>query len=191
MSEAHRRRKNPELVRAALIDSAGRLALEQGLASVSVEAVAAAAGVTKGGFFHHFPSKQALIDAVFEHLLADLDAAIDRQMASDPEPQGRFMRAYVELAFGADDREAARAALWISTITDEKLCATWGAWFARRLKRHGEDERGLDLELARFAADGVWFGRLANITPENGTALRDKLISMTRSQNGPSPAAAL
>ncbi|RYG89090.1 MAG: TetR/AcrR family transcriptional regulator, partial [Alphaproteobacteria bacterium] len=70
---AHKRKKQPELVRRALIDHAARLAVEQGLAAVTVQAVSDAAGVTKGGFMHHFPSKQALVDAVFTELIEIID----------------------------------------------------------------------------------------------------------------------
>lgn len=37
-----------------------KLVREQGFAATSVDALCAEAGVTKGAFFHHFPSKEAL-----------------------------------------------------------------------------------------------------------------------------------
>jgi hypothetical protein len=50
MGNAYTRIKQPELVRRALLDHAAKLAVEQGLAAVTVQAVSDAAGVTKGGF---------------------------------------------------------------------------------------------------------------------------------------------
>lgn len=50
MSEAHRRKKNPELVRSQLVESAVQLALKQALSNVSIDAVTKAAWVTHGGF---------------------------------------------------------------------------------------------------------------------------------------------
>ena len=44
--------------RTRILDAAQALVLKQGYAGTSVDDVIAAAGTTKGGFFHHFPSKQ-------------------------------------------------------------------------------------------------------------------------------------
>jgi TetR/AcrR family transcriptional regulator, transcriptional repressor for nem operon len=46
--------------RARLIDAARSLVRHRGFAATSVDDLCAAAGVTKGAFFHHFPSKEAL-----------------------------------------------------------------------------------------------------------------------------------
>lgn len=46
--------------RARLIEAARSLVRYKGFAATSVDDLCAAAGVTKGAFFHHFPSKEAL-----------------------------------------------------------------------------------------------------------------------------------
>lgn len=46
--------------RAALIAAAHQLVKQQGYAATSVDDICRAAGVTKGAFFHHFASKEAL-----------------------------------------------------------------------------------------------------------------------------------
>jgi len=46
--------------RARLIMAARSLVRHKGFAATSVDDLCAAAGVTKGAFFHHFPSKEAL-----------------------------------------------------------------------------------------------------------------------------------
>jgi TetR/AcrR family transcriptional regulator, transcriptional repressor for nem operon len=45
--------------------------LEHGFAGTSVDQVIAAAGTTKGGFFHHFASKQELARALVERYVAE------------------------------------------------------------------------------------------------------------------------
>ena len=65
MNNAHQRPKEPVRVRRALLDAAQQIAVAQGLQNVTVQAVAQAAGVTKGGLLHHFASKQRLLDALF------------------------------------------------------------------------------------------------------------------------------
>lgn len=53
--------------RQRLLDAAVKLVREQGFAATSVEQLCNHAGVTKGAFFHHFPSKEALGVAVAEY----------------------------------------------------------------------------------------------------------------------------
>lgn len=125
VENAHKRKKQPELVRRTLLDQAAKLAIKEGLGSVTVQAVANAAGVTKGGFIHHFPSKQALIDTLFQELLDSIDADIDRFMADDPEPYGSFTRAYLETVFeaGWQGNFSPWATLSVSMLTDPNLRA--------------------------------------------------------------------
>ena len=98
-ASAYTRAKQPEQVRRALLDRAAAIAMDHGVSGVTVQAVAAAAGVTKGGLFHHFGSKQALIEGLFADLLARVDAEIDAAIEADPKPRGSFTRAYVNAVF--------------------------------------------------------------------------------------------
>lgn len=179
MTNAHRRKKSPDLVRVQLLESAALLALEKGWAAISLEAIASAAGVTKGGLFHHFPNKQALFEAVFSYLIETFDAAIAERMEADPEPHGRFTRAYVELTFLTDQGGGFWDSLW-SSGEGTSLGQVWGQWLADQLDRHKATDGDLALEAVRFAADGVWAGRGANVMPRDAEALREHLVAMTR-----------
>lgn len=59
---ARRTNMNPDLgdARTRLLDAARDMVRRQGFAATSVDQLCRAAGVTKGAFFHHFPSKEAL-----------------------------------------------------------------------------------------------------------------------------------
>jgi TetR/AcrR family transcriptional regulator, transcriptional repressor for nem operon len=60
-----------------ILDAAQRLVLERGFAGTSVDAVLAAAPATKGAFFHHFPSKNALGRALLERYVAADERMLD------------------------------------------------------------------------------------------------------------------
>ncbi|MBR7309653.1 helix-turn-helix transcriptional regulator, partial [Klebsiella pneumoniae] len=74
---------------------AAMIAGRDGIAALSLNAVAREAGVSKGGLLHHFPNKQALIFALFARLLAIMEKAISELMAADNIAYGRFTRAYL------------------------------------------------------------------------------------------------
>lgn len=61
--------------RAALVAAGRRLFGACGFAATSVEDIAREARVTTGALYHHFPTKAAVFEAVFEQLHAELLAA--------------------------------------------------------------------------------------------------------------------
>ena len=61
--------------RAALVAAGRQLFGARGYAATSVEDIAREARVTTGALYHHFPTKAAVFEAVFEQLHAELLAA--------------------------------------------------------------------------------------------------------------------
>ncbi|WP_018184849.1 TetR/AcrR family transcriptional regulator [Kaistia granuli] len=190
MTNAYARKKQPEQVRRTLLDCAAGLAVEMGLSALTIQAVADAANVTKGGLFHHFPSKEILIEGVFVDLLDALDSEIDALLADDSVAHGRFTRAYVESALRliGSKTPSPWGALSISMMTDANLRKLWSEWLRNRLLRHADTDSDPALEIVRYAADGVW---LADLTEVDATlrmdrhALRQTLIDMTVKSDRP------
>lgn len=94
--------------RTALLDAAEHLVLDRGFSGTAVDDIIDQAGVTKGAFFHHFPTKQdlarALMDRYAELDLGHLRTAMERaeQLASDPLEQllvflGLYRELFAEL----------------------------------------------------------------------------------------------
>ncbi|MBD1549643.1 TetR/AcrR family transcriptional regulator [Roseibium aggregatum] len=77
-----------------ILTAAARLFRERGIEATSVADIMKAAGLTHGGFYRHFDSKQALVTAAFrravEELLSEAEAAPDRE-----EAQARFLARYL------------------------------------------------------------------------------------------------
>lgn len=79
-------KKAPES-RNNLLATARALILQRGFSAMTVDAVCAAADVTKGSFFHHFNSKEALGEAVLAQFWADVQTRQEQaayQHAADP-----------------------------------------------------------------------------------------------------------
>jgi AcrR family transcriptional regulator len=66
--------------RARILDAARAAFAESGL-DVGVEEIARRAGVGKGTLYRRFPTKEALVRAIFEDLLEDLEQLVDESLA--------------------------------------------------------------------------------------------------------------
>lgn len=161
MAAGHHRKKQPEAVRAALLQAAERLASTQGLRAVTMQAVADAAGVTKGGLLHHFPNRDALLRGLFDAYIDRLDEAIAALMRADAASFGRFTRAYIRATLVPDALSGApaSAAVIAAFMGDPDLRRRWRDWLAAQEAAHDATDSALDLRIARLAADGLWFAQ--------------------------------
>ena len=66
--------------RTRVLDAARTAFAEQGL-DVGVEEIARRAGVGKGTLYRRFPTKEALVQAIFDDILADYEALADEAVA--------------------------------------------------------------------------------------------------------------
>lgn len=66
-----------------IVEAAGRLFSQHGIDAVGVDAIMHAAGLTHGGFYGHFPSKEALVAEVAEASLARSAARWERIARED------------------------------------------------------------------------------------------------------------
>ena len=85
-----KKERDPAGTRQRLIDATVRLMLRQGFAATSVDMICKEAGMTKGGFFHHFGSKEAIGKAAVEwwgQMGTSLYAAAWNNTAAEPLEQ--------------------------------------------------------------------------------------------------------
>ncbi|CCE00849.1 TetR family transcriptional regulator [Bradyrhizobium sp. STM 3809] len=72
--------------KAKIVDTAARLLRERGVAGASIADVMAAAGMTQGGFYRHFTSKNDMLAAATRHAFTAMAGGMDRDTdAGSPE----------------------------------------------------------------------------------------------------------
>jgi len=87
--------------RERILREAGRLFRRRGYRGVGIDRIMAAAKLTRGGFYAHFPSKQALFAAVVEggsDFVSRLRAARGDATPASAEPACAVVRAYLDPA---------------------------------------------------------------------------------------------
>jgi AcrR family transcriptional regulator len=90
-----------------ILDAAARALRRQGYAGVGVAEVMKEAGLTHGGFYAHFKSRDALLAAAIEHAAADSVKTLSRRIEALRETGASPVRALVE-AYLADEHVASR-----------------------------------------------------------------------------------
>lgn len=98
-------KEHKQKTRARIVDSARRLFNRHGFGDVSIDDIMAAAGLTRGGFYNHFGTKDELYAAVVSQILDDTPASrwsCEEGQACDAIPA--FVTAYLSQAH-FDNRE--------------------------------------------------------------------------------------
>lgn len=171
------RRKQPALVRAALLDAVVQKAAKSGLGGVTVLGVAEHAGVSKGALFHHFANRQRLLEAAYAECLLRFGDALDAVLARDTVAHGRFTRAYVTATFDAmqtEDRSWVKFSL--TALVEPAFAELWRNWLAARLGEFPAERADPHLRAARLAADGFWLQMLSGWQEDSDAEKRQVLL---------------
>lgn len=83
--------RDPARTRAALIDAALQGFAEAGFEGTSIKDIAARAQLSPGLLYHYFPSKEALLRALFERSQG-LILGVFAEVAAEPDPHARLER---------------------------------------------------------------------------------------------------
>lgn len=92
-------RPSPDEIDAVILDTAAEVFARHGFAGTSVQQVADAVGYSKTGLLRRFPSKQALYDAVVDHITQALQAVRRQTHARDGDRGADFIRTTASAAF--------------------------------------------------------------------------------------------
>jgi len=189
MTDAHRRKKQPDVLRPQLLQSAAQLALEAGLRAVTLDAVAAHAGVSKGGLQHHFRSKQALLDALFDAAVDTFNQDVAAATAADPLEDGREARAYIHATLRDQKTEGTASYLHLLLalmLTDADTRERWSPRIAEITQPDPLPEaEAARLMICRLAADGLWLSDLLgnrSMSPALRAEVLRQLDRMTRGE---------
>jgi AcrR family transcriptional regulator len=149
--------------RAELLDAAIAVIRRDGAQSLTLDAVAAEAGVSKGGVLYHFRSKRALIDGLVDCWLDDFEGRLD-----GPDFAAAYVRAS-DLSTAGPEVRASEFGLLAALIEDPEVLAVarerHSEWLERML---GGALAREDAWLVRLAADGLWYSDLLGIAPPEG-----------------------
>ncbi len=153
-----------------LLAIAARLFAERGFRNTTVRDIADAAGILSGSLYHHFDSKESMVDEILQTFQQELFAGYDAIVNGDLPPRQKI-EAAVRLSFEAIDQHHHEVAIfqneadWLSGLGDrfsylaERHAQSRDVWITllKEGMKSGALKPDIDLELAyRFIRDTVW-----------------------------------
>lgn len=140
--------KKPDERRSELIACAQKLFYSKGYKSTSVRDIVNEAGVAKGTFYYYFDSKQAVLEALVDELIA-YSVALMRTIIDDPtlNATDKWIQAFRIVGNWKADRKSEMIALLQIMQSDENVLL--------RYKINVRTVESLAAELARIVAQGV------------------------------------
>jgi AcrR family transcriptional regulator len=170
--------------RERLLHAAATVIRRLGVCALTLDAVAAEAGVSKGGLLYHFPSKEALLDGLIDWWHDQFEESLSE---TDGEGPGALARAYLRASARAeastDEQATDRGLLAVFTGHPDRLDPVrrrYEAWQQRLLEDADDD---VDATIVRLASDGLWFVELYGLgapTAELRRRVLERLDAMTR-----------
>jgi len=123
-----------EETRTRILESAIKLFSERGFNAASVDDICEDARISKGAFYHHFESKQALFLALLDGWLKTIDSAIEASKdKTAPETFMQMTEAFPYIFETAGDHLPMFMEFWLQASRDEKI---WQASIAPYRRYH-------------------------------------------------------
>jgi AcrR family transcriptional regulator len=162
--------------------------VSQGNEALTLDAVAHAAEVSKGGLLYHFPNKEALITGIIQHLIDNFNVAIEVELAKEKgDEPGKWLRAYVRATFNSSQLPLALGSSLFAAVsislnpeTVKQIDAQIGEW-QHKLYNCGLDP--VQASVVHLAAEGLWATEMFEINSPNQTLRKQilkRLLDMTR-----------
>lgn len=177
-----------------ILDAAQQVVVREGITSLTIDAVAQRAALSKGGVLYHFASKEKLIAGLVDRLILNFEADLAYYHFEEEKrnSRGAWLRAFLRASFepttsrgdGSHDLEifsALVAALSVQADLLRPLQDRYRVW-QRRV-----EEDGIHPALAttlRMACEGMWFCGVLNLGPPGENLRRQVMELLTQLSAG-------
>lgn len=166
-----------------IIDAAETVVIEAGASHMTLDAVAAKAGVSKGGLLHHFPNKVSLLVAMVEHQITLHQNARKKVLKSMPKGPSRELKSFIIAAQNRNPmHDRLGASLSAAVSHDPRLNEPLRKVIRESYMRFSESDMGFEkAAIIALAVDGMRLQEMLSISPfdqEQRSMIFDELLRL-------------
>lgn len=171
--------------REILIDAAEAIVSEQGVGELTLERVAARAGVTKGGLIYHYRTRDALLQALVERLIGKIEERFRASAAAQGNSVEALLLAMIDDAFTMSGEEKTLMANLLAAVSSHPNQLGPVRQMYERMNgalADAGEHAGLALMIS-CALDGLLFMELLDIqhfSDEQRQQMRDALVATVK-----------
>jgi AcrR family transcriptional regulator len=172
---------------ASILTAAKALIDRRGVGSLTMDAVAAEAGVSKGGLLHHFRSKEALIAGLVARKMQDMrERQAKEEEAVAGAPNAALLGVIRQSASQYSDESGFPTSLLVAAVQDAACLAEIRAMMAGDLARIGaESPRPDEGRMLFFATLGLMLSRALGFSSLADDEARQLFAVIEASARGP------
>jgi AcrR family transcriptional regulator len=145
--------------RSKILEAAVRVIDREGATGVTFDSVSSEAGVTRGGMMYHFPSRDALLQAIHQHLADQWESGLESLAGKPIHETTPDERAGAYARISARSATRAELLFLIESSVSPEFTAPWDGVLERwapPAPAGADDPLAIARFVARLAADGLW-----------------------------------
>ncbi len=167
-----------------ILAAARKIAVKDGVAQLTIEAVAKQAGVSKGGVLYHYPSKKKLIMALMDQYVAHLNQELETALEKNQDKPYALVHAFIDWfkrrdGIAPENRDWGAAIFTVQSF-DMSLMEPLHQWYRNLFQKIRESvEDNAKTTLGVIALEGFFMLSLYNLdysTPQE----REKVLGLIK-----------
>lgn len=157
MSDNYKKKKDPVENRRLILEAVIELASTLELSQISFDALAKKCGLSKGGIIHHFPTKEAIFDTLFNENFEEYCSLVQYELAAmeTPNPSVALLRVVMR---GRDDESHRKLmkVIFKCLVNNDGYCQRWNKWFSEHILAGLDGDSEIAALAGCLAAVGLW-----------------------------------
>ncbi|MEZ4861465.1 MAG: TetR/AcrR family transcriptional regulator [Caldilineaceae bacterium] len=179
-------RRSADETRELIFRACSQILQREALAHLTLDAVAAEAGLSKGGLLYHFPTKVALIEALLQYHIDRFNQRLQELLEDEKAALGGWLRAYARASI-EQITDPATASLFASLFAAAERYPSVLEVMRRSYVEWQQQVAATPLDpaialLVRLTVDGFWFTEMYHYAPlnrEQRTMVLQEILRLT------------